>query len=342
MSNNAVSAVFEVFRRPDAHGHLARVKVCMPLTARRASPITASVGDIPLIHVLFDPLGSGLVGYLTRLPPVGAELRLSDGHVRLGTGIRFQPPSSSSSSLDETYALSACQMSSDETSVTCGNCTAHRGRVPWTTPNLVSVTGTYVAIGRSAQLDRAAFIDFSRLRDVAITEGAIPDAASPLLRVGSGYRSYSYDAGLWEGTLHQEMQALGASCAALWPQVLPVVRRTSTALANQQMPHPRDAWADRFVRELASAQVDLGACGGTTEQIARRIIASGRKWKAVPGTSAHTSGRAVDLSMGITNRRANAAAQRQLPLHQWLVCNAARFNFHPYPVEPWHWEHVPS
>ena len=29
-------------------------------------------------------------------------------------------------------------------------------------------------------------------------------------------------------------------------------------------------------------------------------------------------------------------------LHQWLTANAARYDFHPYLKEPWHWEHRPG
>lgn len=66
-----------------------------------------------------------------------------------------------------------------------------------------------------------------------------------------------------------------------------------------------------------------------------------RKWVAPPGSSAHQSGRAVDLYLGGSNKSGNVAALRKLPAYHWLVRNAARFGFYPYEAEPWHWEYNP-
>lgn len=66
-----------------------------------------------------------------------------------------------------------------------------------------------------------------------------------------------------------------------------------------------------------------------------------RKWVAPPGGSAHHTGRAVDLWLGTANSSRNIAALRATAPYRWLVCNAARFGFFPYAVEPWHWEYNP-
>lgn len=66
-----------------------------------------------------------------------------------------------------------------------------------------------------------------------------------------------------------------------------------------------------------------------------------RKWVAPPGSSAHQSGRAVDLDMGTPNGSSQVAAQRLTARWRWLDANAARFGFYPYSQEPWHWEWNP-
>lgn len=67
-----------------------------------------------------------------------------------------------------------------------------------------------------------------------------------------------------------------------------------------------------------------------------------RKWVAPPGSSAHQSGRAVDLDMGPPNGSSQVDAQRLTARWRWLTVNAARFGFFPYSAEPWHWEWNPA
>lgn len=66
-----------------------------------------------------------------------------------------------------------------------------------------------------------------------------------------------------------------------------------------------------------------------------------RQYVAKPGFSAHHSGRAMDLWLGINNDSTNIPKQRQLPIYRWLVANAHKFGFYPYDAEPWHWEYNP-
>lgn len=66
-----------------------------------------------------------------------------------------------------------------------------------------------------------------------------------------------------------------------------------------------------------------------------------RKWVAPPGTSAHQSGRAIDLYLGGENKSNNVDKLRTLPAYKWMVANAKRFGFYPYTREPWHWEYNP-
>jgi hypothetical protein len=61
--------------------------------------------------------------------------------------------------------------------------------------------------------------------------------------------------------------------------------------------------------------------------------------------SAHRTGLAMDLYLGSAPgfRPDDAADANRLwmsrtPAYRWLVANAGRFGFLPYPFEPWHWE----
>jgi hypothetical protein len=61
--------------------------------------------------------------------------------------------------------------------------------------------------------------------------------------------------------------------------------------------------------------------------------------------SAHRTGLALDLYVGQapgfgpdSSADPNRAFMVRTPTYRWLVANAARFGFAPYPFEPWHWE----
>ncbi|WP_327455725.1 M15 family metallopeptidase [Phenylobacterium sp.] len=61
--------------------------------------------------------------------------------------------------------------------------------------------------------------------------------------------------------------------------------------------------------------------------------------------SAHRTGLAMDLYLDhapgqdpTSTDDANRAAMARTPAYRWLVLNADRFGFLPYPFEPWHWE----
>lgn len=69
-------------------------------------------------------------------------------------------------------------------------------------------------------------------------------------------------------------------------------------------------------------------------------VAKARKWVAPPGESAHQSGCALDLFLGIPMGTSpeKIRALRGTKAYAWLVKNAPRFGFAPYDAEPWHWE----
>lgn len=57
----------------------------------------------------------------------------------------------------------------------------------------------------------------------------------------------------------------------------------------------------------------------------------GRTPTAIPGTSRHEQGHAIDFTI---NGRSLA---RQDPFYQWLTVNAGTYGLHPLPSEAWHW-----
>jgi len=66
-------------------------------------------------------------------------------------------------------------------------------------------------------------------------------------------------------------------------------------------------------------------------------VAEGRKWLAF--NSPHETGLAIDIGVGgLWPSRSTAPAQKKQPLHKWMVEHAHEFGWHPYKVEPWHWE----
>jgi len=66
-------------------------------------------------------------------------------------------------------------------------------------------------------------------------------------------------------------------------------------------------------------------------------VRAGRRWLAY--NSPHETGLAVDFGVGgLAPSRKTAGAQRKTPLHAWLVEHAHEYGWHPYKVEPWHWE----
>jgi hypothetical protein len=60
-------------------------------------------------------------------------------------------------------------------------------------------------------------------------------------------------------------------------------------------------------------------------------------WIASPGYSNHQDGLAIDFGTGAVGSSGFGVIGRRAWFHQWLTANAARFGFHPYRKEAWHW-----
>jgi hypothetical protein len=77
------------------------------------------------------------------------------------------------------------------------------------------------------------------------------------------------------------------------------------------------------------------------EQLRRQAPGAGTAGLAIH--SPHFTGRALDLYVGgepVSTADFNRQIQVQTVVYKWLVQNAARFGFHPYFYEPWHWEYT--
>ncbi len=102
---------------------------------------------------------------------------------------------------------------------------------------------------------------------------------------------------------------------------------------------------------LAAAAADGIVLGGTgyrdpAQQIALRRSHCGPSYyeiyemppflcsppTAIPGSSLHEQGLAIDFTWG-----SRSIITRDNPAFQWLAANAARFGFYNLPSEPWHW-----
>lgn len=67
-------------------------------------------------------------------------------------------------------------------------------------------------------------------------------------------------------------------------------------------------------------------------------VREGGKWLAYD--SPHETGLAMDIGTGgLWPTKSTRDAQRKTALHRWLVENAHAYGWHPYKVEPWHWEY---
>ena len=110
---------------------------------------------------------------------------------------------------------------------------------------------------------------------------------------------------------------------------------------------------DAYRRMVAAARSEIGArppilaiasaYRGPTEEAARCADGScGNPAKA--HCSAHRTGLAFDFYLAAAGQSAFSTANdnrltlSRTPAYRWLVSNANRFGFVPYPFEPWHWE----
>jgi hypothetical protein len=223
-------------------------------------------------------------------------------------------------------------LSKSKPCVQAGSCTACERRLHATPPpQLKDVPVEFRYHERREHLDAQALQAYQNMVRAARAEGI----SSPYLKLVSGFRDYDKQGQLWRGRLLTLFKSLGCSESNL-PCIASAIDRTTAALKSLPIPHPAGAWLTRFLAELRN-----GGCASDCDP--RKAVQQLRAWTAPPGTSPHHTGRAIDIHVGgeISRNAKNVAFQRKQAAYQWLVCNAARFGFYPYNVEPWHWEYNP-
>jgi peptidoglycan hydrolase-like protein with peptidoglycan-binding domain len=217
--------------------------------------------------------------------------------------------------------------------VRCDSCQAQERRLNRAPrPTLERVPSEFGYQGKSGvRLDSTAATAYRDMVRAARAEGV----SAPFLTIHSGYRDYDHQARLWKGRLLDRFRKAGCSATQLGC-IEHAIDRTTGALRSQPMPHNREDWLTRFLQELRQT-----ACGIVCSPEAH--VKALRSGTAPPGRSPHHTGRAIDIHVGgaISTATSNVAFQRRQPAFRWLVCNAARFGFHPYNKEPWHWEFNP-
>lgn len=275
------------------------------------------------------------------IPKTYGGLLLSDAHANLPQIRRAtaaDAPRTTSSTPAHAHGLQADECVIQGPTVTCGDCVAHERRVRGAEPAHPAPVDRALCYGNASKtLESNALQAYRQLLAAARSDGIGGD----FLKLCSGYRSYDEQAPLWRSKLLAKLRDAGCSAAEL-ACAGPAIDRTTQALRNQPIPHPREAWPDRFAAELRQAHCTLSC------KVAA-VIADARSAVAVPGSSPHHTGRALDLFVGVapgansptSTQRAAVLWQRRQPAYRWLVCNAHRFNFFPYNVEPWHWEYNP-
>jgi len=73
-------------------------------------------------------------------------------------------------------------------------------------------------------------------------------------------------------------------------------------------------------------------CGPTDYDIWQRPPSQCSPPTAIPGTSMHEVGKAVDFTWN-----GRTITSRDSPAFRWLAANAGRFGWYNLPSEPWHW-----
>jgi D-alanyl-D-alanine carboxypeptidase len=130
-------------------------------------------------------------------------------------------------------------------------------------------------------------------------------------------------------------EVYGGKPAALMPPALDAYRRLVQAARAEQPQIGADPRNLTIFSGYRSPDADTARCAseGGCNNMTRATC------------SAHRTGLALDLYVGQapglrpdSSADANRLFMSRTPTYRWLVANADRFGFVPYPFEPWHWE----
>ena len=122
-----------------------------------------------------------------------------------------------------------------------------------------------------------------------------------------------------------------------------IILRPGTLAAYRRMAAAARAEDPRIAADPRDLTIFSGFRGPAEE--ADRCKRGGCDNRSRATCSAHRTGLAVDLYVGQapgfgpdSSAEANRLFMSRAPAYLWLVANAGRFGFVPYPFEPWHWE----
>ena len=125
----------------------------------------------------------------------------------------------------------------------------------------------------------------------------------------------------------------GRQCHLHWSAALALsaLQRAWEASGGEGLLLVASGWRRHRWRDRAHYEATLVARYGS--------VAEGRRWLAYD--SPHETGLAMDIgSHGLAPVSRTADRQRTTALWCWLDAHAAESGWSPYPVEPWHWEHI--
>jgi hypothetical protein len=229
-----------------------------------------------------------------------------------------------------------------------GSCRVYECRITAGIPDALAVVPKELTMykGRTEKLHPDALAAYQRM--YAAASAQLP--SRDLLKLLSGYRDYDTGAASWNNAIFDVFKMLGAQKSL--PCLKLAIAAATEKLRSVPIPHAFGAWE----KQLRSQLTRIG-CEPDCDQVKvdwlRNHLAAKYRRKATdtisvavlykllfntpPGNSPHLTGRALDLNLGAP-LSGDFAKLRVLPAFRWLVCNAERFGFHPYHVEPWHWE----
>lgn len=127
---------------------------------------------------------------------------------------------------------------------------------------------------------------------------------------------------------------------------------------GKEHPHKLNRYAAesfKTMREAAKSDgIDLKILPGVSASDRDKTAAdtgckkAANPWAVACFPNSHNLGLAVDLYMSTgaqkycgtcTQPMQNVVDMRQSVVHKWLILNAAKYGWHPFTHEPWHWEY---
>jgi hypothetical protein len=130
-------------------------------------------------------------------------------------------------------------------------------------------------------------------------------------------------------------ESFGGKTVALRPAALAAYRAMVAAARREAPQLATDPPLMTLFSGYRSPEADAARC--SAENNCQGIVRA--------RCSAHRTGLAIDIDLGAAPGErvdsaddANRLFVSRSPAYRWLVANAARFGFVPYPFEPWHWE----